>query len=46
MIVTHDVDPGATAQEMVAGMMPKSHRMVRVRGYSFNVSQTSRYGDN
>ena len=40
MIVTPDVDPSATAQEMVAGMTPKSHRMVRVRGYSFNVSQT------
>ena len=25
---------------MIAGMPPKSHRMVRVRGYSFNVSQT------
>lgn len=40
MIVTHDADPSATAQDMVAGMTPKSHRMVRVRGYSFNVSQT------
>lgn len=41
MIVTHDVEPGAsTAQDMISGMPPKSHRMVRVRGYSFNVSQT------
>lgn len=41
MIVTHDVEPGAiTAQDMIAGMPPKSHRMVRVRGYSFNVTQT------
>lgn len=41
MIVTHDVELGrSTAEDMIAGMPPKSHRMVRVRGYSFNVSQT------
>lgn len=40
MIVTHDVEPGAsTAQDMVSGMPPKSHRMVRVWGFQGNVSQ-------
>lgn len=41
MIVTHNVEPSAnTAQDMIAGMPTKSHRMVRVWGYNFNVSQT------
>lgn len=41
MIVTHNLEPGANAaQDMIAGMPPKSHRMVRVRGYGFNVTQT------
>ena len=41
MIVTQNLEPGANAaQDMIAGMPPKSHRMVRVRGYKFNVAQT------
>lgn len=41
MIVTHNVEPSAnTAQDMIAGMQPKSHRMVRVLGFQGNVSQT------
>ena len=40
MIYTKDVDGLTDAQQMVAGMPPKTHRMVRVRGYKFNVSQT------
>lgn len=41
MIISHNVEPSAnTAQDMIAGMPSKSHRIVRVRGYSFNVSQT------
>nr|DAG30335.1 MAG TPA: hypothetical protein [Caudoviricetes sp.] len=35
MIVTHDVEPGANAaQDMIAGMPSKSHRMVRVWVFS------------
>ena len=41
MIVTHNVEPSAnTARDMIAGMPPKSHRMVRVCGFHCNVSQT------
>ena len=41
MIVTHDVESSTnTAADMVAGMPPKSHRMVRMRGFKGNVSQT------
>lgn len=41
MIVTHDVESSTnTAADMVAGMPPKSHRMVRIRGFKGNVSQT------
>lgn len=41
MIVTHDVESSTnTATDMVAGMPPKSHRMVRIRGFKGNVSQT------
>lgn len=41
MIVSHNIEPSAnTAQDMIAGMPPKSHRMVRVHGYKFNVAQT------
>lgn len=41
MIVTHNVEHGAnTAKDMIAGMPPKSHRMVRVWGFQGNVSQT------
>lgn len=41
MIVTHNLEPGANAaQDMIAGMPSKSHRMVRVRGFQGNVSQT------
>ena len=40
MIVTHNIEPSAnTAQDMIAGMPPKSHRMVRVWGFQGNVSQ-------
>lgn len=40
MIVTHDVESSTnTAADMVAGMPPKSHRMVRIRGFKGNVSQ-------
>lgn len=36
-----DAPQGLTdAQRMVAGMRSKTHRMVRIRGYSFNVAQT------
>ena len=41
MIVTHNIEPRAnTAQDMIAGMPPKSHRMVSVWGFQGNVSQT------
>lgn len=41
MIITHNVEPSAnTAQDMIAGMPSKSHRMVRVLGFQGNVSQT------
>lgn len=41
MIVTHNLEPGANAaQDMIAGMPSKSHRMVRVWGFHGNVSQT------
>lgn len=41
MIVTHNVEPSAnTARDMIAGMPPKSHRMVRVWGFQGNVIQT------
>lgn len=41
MIVTHNLEPGANAaQDMIAGMPPKSHRMVRVWGFQGNASQT------
>lgn len=41
MIVTHNIEPSAnTAHDMIAGMPPKSHRMVRVLGFQGNVSQT------
>lgn len=41
MIVTHNLEPGANAaQDMIAGMPSKSHRMVRVWGFQGNVSQT------
>lgn len=41
MIVTHDVEPSTnTAADMVAGMPPKSHRMVRVWCFQGNASQT------
>lgn len=41
MIVTHNLEPGANyAQDMIAGMPPKSHRMVRVWGFQGNVIQT------
>lgn len=41
MIITHNVEPSAnTAQDMIAGMPPKSHRMVRVRDFQGSVSQT------
>lgn len=41
MIISHNVEPSAnTAQDMIAGMPPKSHRMVRVWGFQGNVSQT------
>lgn len=34
MIVTHNIEPSAnTAQDMVARMPPKSHRMVRLWGF-------------
>lgn len=41
MIITHNVEPSAnTARDMIAGMPPKSHRMVRVWGFQGSVSQT------
>lgn len=41
MIVNHNLEPGANAaQDMIAGMPSKSHRMVRVWGFQGNVSQT------
>ena len=41
MIVTHDVEPGTSiAQDMVAGMPPKTHRTVRLRGFNGNVTET------
>lgn len=41
MIVNHNLEPGASAaQDMIAGMPSKSHRMVRVWGFQGNVSQT------
>lgn len=41
MIVTHNIEPSAnTAQDMIAGMPSKSHRMVRVWGFQGNVNQT------
>lgn len=41
MIVTHNIEPSAnTAQDMIAGMPSKSHRMVRVWGFQGSVSQT------
>lgn len=41
MIVTHDVETGTSiAQDMVAGMPPKTHRTVRLRGFDGNVTET------
>ncbi|CAD5239285.1 hypothetical protein JLDGIFFK_00039 [Klebsiella phage vB_KppS-Samwise] len=41
MIVTHNIEPSAnTAQDMIAGMPSKSHRMVRVWGFQGNVIKT------
>lgn len=41
MIVTHNLESGAiTAQDMIAGMPPKTHRTVRLRNFNGNVVET------
>ena len=41
MIVTHNVESGAiTAQDIIAGMPPKTHRTVRLRNFNGNVVET------